>query len=383
MAAAPPKVIHIVADYTAHYGRDVVAGAMHYIRLHVPWLTRIWAVGGVLELLNIPCDGMVAMLWNDKVAATLKERGVPTVNTSGGLRESPVPRVMVDDCAVGAMAADHLLDCGLERFVFVGPERPASSQDRLKGYRERLREHGRDCDVLAAPGGGSPEDSFRANCDLVRQMPKPAGVLAYNDRIGDYLVFAAEWLGVAVPDDMAVLGVDNDSFRQTWMKTPLSSIPVPAQQIGWQAAKLLDRIIAGEGDVPRQTLLPPQQVISRASTDFVAFGDPAVRQAVRFIRAHLQEPFTIAQVAKAANVSRRTLETRFRNQLGRSINQVIIQRRVERAKSLLEQTDLPVKSVAVRAGVSTAEYLCDLFRKHVHTSPQQYRLQFRGSAEAE
>jgi LacI family transcriptional regulator len=213
--------------------------------------------------------------------------------------------------------------------------------------------------------------------DWLLALPKPAAVFSSNDVPARHLAEMCRALGLLVPEEVALLGVDNDELECLLCHPPLSSVVNPAEQIGYEAARLLDRLMSGRQPPRRPIHVPPTHVVTRQSTDIVAVADPDVSQAAAFIRDHAAENIGVADVVLALSMARRRLERRFRGCLGRTILDEIQRVRVERAKHLLAETDLPIPVVANRSGFSTPQRLAAVFRRATGQSPTAYRRQVR------
>jgi LacI family transcriptional regulator len=207
----------------------------------------------------------------------------------------------------------------------------------------------------------------------IKSLPKPLGLMACNDFRGIQALDASRRVGIAVPEEVAVIGVDNEELACKLAYPPLSSVVPHARSIGYEAAALLDCLMSGEPEPTTELSIPPVEVISRLSTDVNAIADPGVAEAMRFIREHACEGIGVIDVLSRVPVSRSVLQRRFRSLLGRSIHGVIAGVRLQRAKQLLVETDLPLSVIAQRTGFSHVEYLCAAFRKASGFPPGTYR----------
>jgi LacI family transcriptional regulator len=214
-------------------------------------------------------------------------------------------------------------------------------------------------------------------CRWIAALERPAGVLCASDRRARYFVRCCQRAGIAVPDDASVVGVDNEEFVCALEPPALSSIPQSNERIGYEAAGILDSLMRGEAIASAPVLIPPDRVITRASSDLFGHGDPLIERAVRFIVSRAHENIGVADVARAAGVSRRTLEMRFVAALGRTPGTQIARARLDRAKMLLRNTDIPVKQVARSSGFRYASYLTSQLRRECGLSPLEYRSQYR------
>jgi LacI family transcriptional regulator len=233
-----------------------------------------------------------------------------------------------------------------------------------------------DAFVPSATFGASRRKRAAAMGAWLASLPKPLAVFAANDLWGSELVQAAREVGLHVPDDVSILGVDNEELLCEISHPPLSSIRMGAEQIGRAAVVLLQRLLDGKAvgalPIPR---VPPAGVVTRQSTDVLAVEDPDVAAAIRHIRRHAVEGLSVKQMLDALAVNRRTLERRFVSVLGHTPLEEIRRVRLERAKLLL-QTDMPIYDVAARSGFATPEYLATSFLRATGMTPTAFRRQF-------
>jgi LacI family transcriptional regulator len=228
---------------------------------------------------------------------------------------------------------------------------------------------------VSAAFGGSEERLAAAMGGWVESLPKPLALFVANDLWGFELVQAVREIGLHVPDDVAVLGVDNEELLCEIAHPPLSSIRIGAEQIGHAAVALMEKMLRGKplsAEIPR---IPPLEVVTRQSTDVLAVDDPEVAAALRHIRQHALEGLSVKQMLDVVPINRRTLERRFISVLGHTPLEEIRRVRLERAKTLL-QTDLPIYDIAIRSGFATPEYLATSFFQATKMTPTAYRRQF-------
>ena len=323
--------------------------------------------------------GIIAHLFDSKFAQRVIALHTPLVNTTSTLSQLKVPLVEVDNGQVGRLAAEHFLQRGFQHFGYFGSAWTGFSKRREQGFRQSLERDGctlSSCyaEYLPRPPVGSSWTSVdRQVQDWLLKLPKPVGVLASNDVPARHLVETCRQLGLRVPFDIAVLGVDNDELECLLSHPPLSSVANPAEQIGYEAAKLLDRLMSGRRQPRKPLFIAPTHIATRQSTDIVAIADADVSAAVAFIRDHAVEGIGVSEVVERLSIARRGLERRFRKFLDRSVLEEIQRVRVERAKRLLVETDLPMPSIARRCGFSTPQRLAAVFRWLVGCAPSVYR----------
>jgi LacI family transcriptional regulator, galactose operon repressor len=323
--------------------------------------------------------GLIGHFSETDLAERVKRAGLPAVDISPLQGEGHLlPRVSTDDVAVGRLAAAHLLSLGLPHFAFFGTRPHYFSFLREKGFKDAVAAAGLSCHVLldsAADGSDLPEGAVEA---WLRALPKPIGVLASTDSRALQLLAMCRKTGMAVPKSVAVLGVDNDDVFCELASPPLSSIALSTRRIGYEAARMLDRLMAGEKPASGQLLVPPAGVVPRRSSDVPAILDPDVAAAVRYISLHVQDDLQVADVLREVHISRRSLEQRFLKALGRTPAAEIRRAQVEVARQMLAETDEPMARVALAAGFSNAKQLGSGFHHETGVTPTAYRRQSRG-----
>lgn len=326
-------------------------------------------------------SGVLANLIAPDVAARCSALGVPVVNLSGSVPGvAGFPHVGVDNAAVGRMAADHLAACGLRdlawfnhmvAFPFI-TARGLAFAERVRELDGRTRAFNEDIE-LTAHGSVGPENAPHTKvAKWLVDLPKPCGVFATTDHGGRELCWLCRQLGLHVPEDVAVVGVDDFEFICETSFPPLSSVRLPNEEIGYRAAEMLDAQMDGR-PVSANILFPPSEVHVRQSSDVVAVQDRAVAAALAYIRRHATDRLDVPAVARAAGLNRRALERRFRQALDRSVLQEIHAARVAKARSLLIDTSLPVGDVATQAGFRDAQHIDLVFRKTTGQSPSAFR----------
>lgn len=361
---------------------DIVRGVYRYAaRTDPAWDLSLFTDEDPAVALAGGPDGVVAMVRTPAAAARLAAWGGPVVDTAANVPDGPFARVRLDGVAIGRVAAEHLPGAGARRFAFVGDRSTPAGRDALAGFAGRLKEFGHDCEVAPAgrfddPYAEAPGSRHEAAAWLAG-LPRPVGVFAPHDALAHRLVEVCCDAGLRVPDDVAVLGLLNDEFLCLTSRPQLSSIAVPLVRVGFEAARVLAGMLAGGAKPAAPILLPPGEVVVRQSTDPAAAADPELAAALRYIRDHAAEPIGVDDVAGASGLSRSSLERRFRAALRRSPLAELLRVRVDRAKRLLADSDLPVKEIARAAGFHDARHLSVTFRAKAGMSPVEYRACFR------
>lgn len=361
-------------------GRDILRGIARYTRECGPW--SIYHEPRSLEesvprwLNEWDGDGILARVQNAQIAEAVVASGIPAVDVLGVVRRPELPLVHVDNGAIARLAAGHYLERGFRWFGFCGHEGVNWSDERRDAFSQAVAEAGGECLVYAEAGGRENwEDDQDRLAAWVQSLPRPCAVMAANDPGGQKILEACRRVGVRVPDEVAVLGVDNDEPICEISDPPLSSVVPDHQRVGYEAAALLGRIWSGEvaDGTGLSVLTPPAGLISRRSSDVLALEDREVAEAIRLIRDRACQGLGVEDVCRELAVSRSTLQRRFRQLLGRTVHDEIVRVRLDRAQEMLAGTDLPIASVASRCGFGRQEYLGAVFRARLGVSPATYR----------
>lgn len=325
-------------------------------------------------------DGVIACLMTRSEERAAARLPMPVVNVSGwqppGL---DVPRVNADHDAIGRMAAEHVLALGLRHFGYYGIVGPWFSEAREQGFVRRLKEAGYPCAVYRQPAAGVREQAwYKRHAGLehwLSGLPKPCGILAVHDYRARVVMELCARLGLSIPEEVAVLGVDNDPTTCDYCVPSLSSVSRDPFACGVAAAGVLDRLMKGLPVPKHDTLVPPEGVVIRRSTDRFYDDDPVIRRVVEYVAAHVGEAISVTSMAKRLHLSRRLIEMRFRERLGTTPHAYLQQRRVSRAKALLlDGSDCrSIGEVAAASGFGCARAFREAFRTIAGCTPAAYR----------
>lgn len=380
-----PKRVAVLVDTSTSWGRRIITGIHSHSRRNGLWQCFIEA-RGIEEHLSVPkewaVDGVIARVGSNKVVKQLDSLRVPVVNVSGiEVSDARYPRVTTDMRASAQLAVDHFLERGFENFAYfslLGLSYVLNQQD---AYVRLIREEGRECKLFGVEThlGAEPDWGFDLGrlAAWLKALPKPVAIFTWNASSAREILFGCQSAGVLVPEEVAVLSGSDDDLLCEVSQIPISAIMPAADQIGLEAARLLERLMAGRSATTKPTLIQPVRVITRQSTDTLAVRDQALARALSFIRTHAGDLIQVADVAAQAGTSRRVLERRFTDVLGRTPAEEIRRVHLEQAKKLLQETDLPIPEVADAAGFGSPEYMAYVFRTELNRTPIKYRKEMR------
>ena len=388
------KRVALLVESSRAYGRGLLSGIAAYARAHRDWSIYHHernlgeAVPKWLE--SWTGDGIIARVENKQIAAYLQSHDIPAVDLRGLHQLPDVPVLETNDVVVMQLAYEHLSERGFQKIAFCGFQGANYSRRRREILARIVAEAGGELETLDGPNPHTSDTSRieasgllheRELSEWLRVLEKPVGIIACNDTRAVQLLNAARECEIEVPDEVAVVGVDNDTILCDLADPPLSSVEHNTRGIGYEAAALLDKMMRGQTPPPSPILINPVRVVTRQSSDVTAIRDPEVATAVRFIREHAHEGISVNEVAAALPISRSALERRFMRGVGRTIKSQINRERIRRIKDLLTNTDYKLSTIADQVGFAHAEYMSVMFKDAVGMTPGAYRKKYgNGSA---
>jgi LacI family transcriptional regulator len=379
--------IAVLVDHTDPGGQAKMAGVARYASLFGPWTLHTQPRGGFAPLSprrTFDGDGMIVHATHGTVAR-YRKASIPLINVGSIVRDAGLPAVLPDNHAVGRIAGEHLLERGFVHLGYCGFHGHGYSDERLEGFCEAAGARKIIPVAYAQTERDHPNqgtyDFYRLELTNIgawlNELHNPVGVLAANDMRARQVLDACRLAGLAVPEQVAVVGVDDDQLLCDTAVPPLSSVAIPFEQIGYEAAKILDQLMHGKRPPPDPLRIGPTGVVTRQSTDILAIEDRDLADALRYMREHATQGATVEDVLDEVPISRRSLERRTRQTIGRTPQGELTRLRVAHAKRLLSQTDLTMPHVAEQAGFSSAERLSVVFKRETSLTPSSYRRQFR------
>ena len=378
-----PRVALLI-ETTRTYTREILAGVRRYVAEHGPWSTFVelrspdsppppW-------LKNWQGDGILTRTFTPAMNRAVTATGLPAVELRSTSLPHERPFVGVDNGLIGQAVAEHFLNRGYRHFAVYGLETETFFIERVQKFVTRLQQRGHPCTLLAGSTSDRPSDWEASQARLIAQLralPKPLGIFAANDQLGVYLLDACLRASLAVPEEIAVVGCENDETLCTLATPPLTSVELDGSRVGYEAARLLDALMRQRKSrrraVPSPILIPPRQIITRESSDDLVITDPLVARASRLIRQRSQDGVTVEDLCISLNASRSTLERRMKAALGRTPKDEILRLRFRDVERLLLTTDLTLDQIAERTGFTHASYFQAAFRERYSVSPGVWR----------
>jgi LacI family transcriptional regulator len=378
------KLVALLIETSNSYARSLLEGVISYVREHDCWsvyLPEQQRGGRPPTWLNRwPGDGIIARIENREIANAVVRTGLPVIDVSAARMVPGIPWVETDDAAIVSAAVEHLSERGFRHLAFCGEPRFNWSRWRWESFRKIAQEAEASVWEYQTPPALSWDREQRRLKDWIRWLPRPVGVMACYDIKGQQLLDACRDLGVAVPEEIAVVGVDNDHLICDLCMPQLSSVIPNAPYTGYLAAKLLDELMRGKKLPATAHLIKPLGIHTRRSTDVLVIDDADVTVALRLIRERACDGIRVADLLREVSLSRRVLESRFLKHLGRTPHQEIERVKIERVKRLLHETDLPLNTIARRTGFSSEYYLSVAFKRAVGQPPSSCRLRTQAPA---
>jgi LacI family transcriptional regulator len=375
-----PRVA-VLIETSRSYGRGLLQGIRRYLAEHGPWLVfmeiRDLESSPPVWLKNWRGDGILVRSGTAAIAKAVRQTGLPAVELRSPRLNPGVPWITIDNRAMGRIVADHLMERGFRNFGVYEIGTEVFFEQRRVNFMETVVAAGCSCGIYHAQGPPERPSHWERHQEQlahwVKALPKPVGIMACTDQLGFYLLEACARAGVSVPEEVAVVGVENDESLCAMATPPLSSVSFNTEAAGYAAAALLDRMMAGELAPQEPIAFEPLGVVVRRSSDVVAIDDREIALAVRFIREHACEGISVRDVLREVPLSRSALERRMQAALGRAPKAEINRVRLQRIKELLSGTDLSLAAIAHRTGYRGPQYLVEVFQRKTGVTPGSYR----------
>ncbi|MDC0934799.1 DNA-binding transcriptional regulator [Pirellulales bacterium] len=383
-----PKIPHValLIETSRSYGRGLLRGVRRYSTEHGPWSVymdlRALDSKPPVWLKNWRGDGILVRTGDKTMADAVMAAKLPTVELRASRLMEGYPFVGVDNHAMGRLVLEQFLERGFRHFGLFGVDTEDYFKERCDNFVVAVNEAGFQCDVYRQRGRHEkPADWERQQEHVskwVSSLPKPIGVMACTDQLGFWFLDACKRAGVSVPEEVAVVGVENDETLTTMSTPPMSSVRFNGEKAGYEAAAILARLMAGEPLACEQLLIPPLGIAVRQSSDIVAVEDAEIAQALRFIRENASRGISVDDVLRAIPMSRAGLDQQMRKAIGRTAKAEIGRLQLEHVKRLLAETDLSLAQIAERSGFRHPQYMAELFKKKCGKTPGSFRAEHQG-----
>jgi LacI family transcriptional regulator len=374
------KRVAILVETTRSYTRDMLSGVSRYLQTNGPWSTflELRAFESSLPpwLENWDGDAILTRTHSPGMAAAIAAVGVPTIELRSTNYNQGIPFFGMDNALIGEMVAEHFLNRGYRRFAAYTLDTESFFRERFQNFVTRVARAGAPCAQLPAQGEASPTNWEEHQADLIRwleSLEKPVGIFATNDQLAVRLLDACRRAGISVPEEVAVVGCENEETLCEFASPALTSVKFDGETVGFRAAEALDRLMRGEKVSATPVLIPPKGIEVRASSDEFVIEDPVVLRAVKLIRERAFTGISVGEICDLLGVSRSTLERRMKASLQRGTKEEMLRVRFREVNRLLRNSDLTIETIAELAGFTHAHYLQTSYRERYGITPGEAR----------
>jgi LacI family transcriptional regulator len=377
-----PRII-LLTDFSEDYAKGLMRGMVRYARERGPWVLcrmplsyrDLHGIEGVVEwALGWGADGIIGQFYNTDRVELFAGAGIAAVAQDFRERFSTIPNITGTHIAAGRMGAEYLMSKGFRSLGFYGVGGVVWSEERCEGFRREVERRGGDFSEYC--NASSDELWFYQSASLsewLESLPKPCAVMACDDSRAQHIVEVCRLRGIRVPEDIAVLGVDNDETVCSLSDPPLSSIEQDVERGGYEAAALLEKMISAPEGSFDNVVVRATHIVTRRSTDIYATDDGYISEALRYIHENASRRLGVEDIVARVPLSRRLLETRFRGVTGMSVYSYIMSVRIEKFAAMLLESDDSVADVALAMGFADYKNIARAFRRIKGCSPSEYR----------
>jgi LacI family transcriptional regulator len=375
--------VAVLVETTRTYTRELLAGVRRYVARHGPWSVflelRALDSSPPPWLKNWDGDGILSRTFTQKTADVITATGLPTVELRSTNLRHDFPFVGVDNSEVGRTVAEHFLERGYHQFGVYSLHTEKFFQERARNFVKTVEAAGYDCSELPERTSDKARDWEKSQARLIdwlTRLPKPVGVFAGNDQLGVRVLEACQRAGIAVPEEVAVVGCENEETLCSFASPALTSVQFDGAAVGYHAAEVLDRMMKGGRPPKRRRLVPIRHIVVRESSDESVINDRLVAEAARLIRENAVSGINVEDLCRRLNASRSTLERRLKAALKRTPKEEILRIRFREVERLLRDTDMPIESIAEQTGFGHSHYLQTAFKQRHGETPGNYRKRF-------
>lgn len=375
----PPRVALLV-ETTRTYTRELLAGVRRYVSTHGPWSCflelRALESGPPPWLKNWDGDGIITRTFTQEMADVVAATGLPAVELRATFLKSTLPFVGMDNQLIGQMVAEHFFDRGYQSFAVYSLHTERFFVERVQNFVAAVQARGGACSILPEPISDRAADWEKGQTRLVAwltALPKPVGIFSANDQLGVRVLDACQRAGIPVPEEVAVVGAENEETLCAFANPPLTSVRFDGATVGYAAAELLARMMRGGVRPGPTTLFPPKGIVVRGSSDEFVITDRLVAHAARLIRENATRGLNVDDLCRKLNASRSTMDRRMKTALNRTPKDEILRVRFREVERLLRETDLTVEAIAELTGFAHSHYLQAAFKEAHGQTPGEFR----------
>jgi LacI family transcriptional regulator len=378
------KIILLI-DISEEYGQSLLKGIARYSKEHGPWVfcrmplfyRETLGMEGIVNFAKEwEADGIIAQLYNDLDIKRVLDAGIYLIAEDFKERFTDIPNITGGYHEAGELGATHFLEKGFKNFAFYGFKNIVWSRERAEGYERYLKGQGYEVHYFEHDNTPNRELWYykpSALSEWLQSLPKPIAVMACDDERGQHITEACKHAGIQIPEEIAVLGVDNDSMTCNLSDPPLSSIALDIEKGGYEAARLMDMLISGQVKEHYDILVKPTQVITRQSTDIASANDKYIAKALKFIHQNIDNRINVADVLKIVPLSRRALEKRFQETTGTGVYKYIYNLQIQKFAQRLLETDKTIFEISLESGFSNSKNISRQFKQVKGCTPIEYR----------
>jgi LacI family transcriptional regulator len=369
------KRVTLLIETSRAFGRELLTGIARYSKIHGPWSFYREPRGlksALPHLEKWEADGII--MRNTPVSKKMLDFNVPVITVLHYQKnDSGFPTVQTDSEAISELAAKHLMNRGFRNFAFCGFKDLDWSLERENHFKNYLKNFGHNSFLYSPLKNISVQKELNRIADWLQELPKPVGIMACNDDRGQHILEACKLAELHVPEEIAVIGVDNDTLICDLCDPPLSSIALNTIEAGYKTAELMDNLMNGEKMGGQLILVSPTHVVKRQSTDILAINDENLVKALSFINSNAKERISVNDVVNVTALSRRSLENKFKAILGRSVMEEVRRIRIDQISKMLIETELSISEIASAFNFTEIEHISRYFRKEKMMSMRDFR----------
>lgn len=381
------KII-LLSDFAEEYGKNLLRGIARYSKDHGPWTfcrmpgyyRETIGIDGILDWAREwKADGIIGQFYNNAEVRRFSDAGIPVIAQDFKERIDGIPNITGAYRETGKMAAEYFLKKGFRNFAFYGFKNIVWSRERAEGFQQRVREAGCETHLYERTDSRGMDLWHYKPSALhrwLKSLPKPVALMTCDDNMGNHITEAARHIRIRIPEEVAVLGVDNDEMLCELSDPPLSSIDLDTEKSGYETARIMHKMIENPSGKFNDIVVQPTQVVSRVSTDIFASADKYIVNALRYIHENLDKNLKVDQVLKEVPMSRRSLEKRFMLTTGYPVYEYIYNKRIERFTQKLLETDMTIFEIALDLGLSDSKNIARQFKQIKGLTPVAYRKKY-------